>query len=316
VAVRLSVFYRSLAQLYGAGMPWPQALEAALGGRDRRGGLDPAWDAVLAGVGAGRPLSDVIADLVPAIDRAGLRAAEASGRMEELLQTLATRHEDLERRALAERTAMAYPLLMAHLAAGLAAIPDLVAGRTGAALCWVLAVLVPTHLWLLARRRLRAAEVSGLRPAGWLAFVRTRAFTEEADARAIEALGWLHDAGVPPLEALPLAAAAGVGGRAADDLVDGWNEVREGRSITRAFSRLPDDVRSALLTGETTGHLAEACARSARTLAESAAHRREVALARLRPLMTLALGILVGLRVITFYAQAYGEVFGLMRGRR
>ena len=49
-----------------------------------------------------------------------------------------------------------------------------------------------------------------------LALLRTKSAVEEADAKSLAALGWLHEAGVPPLEAIPLAALAGarlVGGR-------------------------------------------------------------------------------------------------------
>ena len=304
VAPPLAVVFRSLSQLHGAGVAWPEALHGALGRREAPGTTGDAWDGAIAAVRAGSPLSVAVSGLVPPVDRAGIRAAESSGRMEELLAGLAKRHEDIDRRRQAERGALAYPLLMAHIAAFLMMIPDLAQGRTGAALRWALLILIPTHLFLWARRRLRRADETGTTVAGWLGLFRTKALVDEADAKSIASLGWLHEAGVPPLEALPLAAAAGIGGRASADLVDAYNEVSAGRPIHGAWTRIPEDLRSALVTGEVAGRLGEACERAARTLDESAAHRREVAFARMKPIVILVLGAIIGYRVISFYSDA------------
>lgn len=300
----LAVVFRSLSQLHGAGVAWPEALHGALGRREVPGATGDGWDGAISAVRAGSPLSVALSGLVPPVDRAGIRAAESSGRMEELLAGLAKRHEDVDRRRQAERGALAYPLLMAHIAAFLMMIPDLAQGRTGAAIRWALLILIPTHAFLWARRRLRRADESGATVTGWLGHFRTKALVDEADARSLASLGWLHEAGVPPLEALPLAAAAGSGGRVSADLVDAYNEVGAGRPIHGAWRRIPDDLRSALVTGETTGRLGEACERAARTLDESAAHRREVAFARMKPIVVLVLGVIIGYRVISFYSDA------------
>ncbi len=311
VAPPLAIVLRSLSQLHGAGVGWPEALHTSLGRRGAPGESGDAWDGAIAAVRAGSPLSVALCDLVPAVDRAGIRAAESSGRMEELLARLARRHEELDRRRLAERGTLAYPVFMAHLVAFIAMIPDLFVGNTVRALFWALSILVPTHLFLWSRRRLRRADESGEAVSGWLASLRTKAAVEEADARSLTALAWLHEAGVPPLESLPLAAASGHGGRVSADLVDAYNEVSAGRPIHGAWSRIPSDLRSALVTGETTGRLGEACERSARSLDESAAHRREVAFARLKPITVLVLGIFVGYRVISYYAYMINSAMSL-----
>lgn len=313
MTISLAVLFRSLSQLHGAGVAWPQALETALGRRTPAGAPRDAWTGAVEALARGRPLSEAVGDLVPAIDRAGLRAAEASGRTEELLASLARRHEGLDRRRLAERGALAYPVFVAHVAALLMMVPDLVLGRTAAALGWALAILVPTHAFLLVRRRLVRADTAGGPVEGALVRLRTKAATEESDARALTAFGWLHEAGVPPLEALELAAAAGRSGRVALDLVDAGAEVRAGRPIAGALTRVPPDVRAALATGEATGRLGEACERTARTLEESAHHRREVAFARMKPITILILGLFVGIRVVSFYATAMGQAMGEVR---
>lgn len=310
MATKFAVLYRGLSQLHAAGVGWPEALATALGRRDDAADPgDPFGRAILA-VRAGKPLSDALADSIPAVDRAGIRAAEMSGRMEEVLADLARRHEDLDRRGLAETRALAYPLFVAHVAAFISGVPDLVVGKPLAALGWALLILVPTHLYLAARRRLRRADADGGPVPPLLEAFRSKSAVEDADAKAIAALGWLHEAGVPPLEAIPLAARAGAGGRAAADLADAAREVGAGRPIAGAWTRVPSDVRSALATGERTGTLGAACARAAASLDESATHRRTVAMERLKPITILVLGLFVGLRVVLFYADAYRSAMG------
>src|SRR5207245_2746664 len=163
-----------------------------------------------------------------------------------------------------------------HLAALLMPIPDLVTGNTAAALGWAALVLVPLYAWVVYRAAARRAierDPSG-RPPLWTRLLRTRASVEEADARALRALGWLHQAGVPPLEALPLAARAGAGGRAADDLVAAYAAVSAGRPVGDGWTSIPADVANALRTGEETGRLAEACTHEADVLDSVASLRR------------------------------------------
>ena len=310
MATKLAVFYRSLSQLHGAGVGWPQAVATALGRRDEAADARDAFGRAIVAVREGKPLSDALADAIPAVDRAGIRAAEVSGRMEELLADLARRHEDLDRRRLAESRALAYPIFVAHLAAFLFGVPDLAAGRTMAALRWALLILVPTHVFLWARRRLRRADADGRPVPPVLALLRTKSAVEEADAKSLAALGWLHEAGVPPLEAIPLAALAGAGGRASADLCDATREVEAGRPREGAWSRVPAEIRSALATGERTGTLGAACARTAAALEESASHRRTVFMERLKPILIVVLGLFVGLRVVLFYADAYRTAMG------
>jgi len=133
---------------------------------------------------------------------------------------------------------------------------------------------------------------------------------EEADAKTLAALGWLHEAGVPPLEAIPLAAVAGAGGRASADLGDAVREVGAGRPIEGAWTRVPSEIRSALATGERTGTLGAACARTAASLEESASHRRTIFMERLKPILIVVLGLFVGIRVVLFYADAYKTAMG------
>lgn len=308
MGVRLDAFYRSLAHLEAAAIPWPKAIEMASGG-------DPAWAPAVAALDAGRALSEAFDGRVPALDLAAVRAAEVSGRLESTFLDLARRAEAAVALARERKAAVAYPLIVTHFAALLMPIPDLVVGNVAGAIGWAALVLVPLYGWIAYRRaaqRALDATPRGGRPPPWTAPLRTRAFVEEADARALRALGWLHDAGVSHLEAVPLAAHAGAGGRMAEDLVDAWAAAKAGQPLASAWKRVPRELAATLATGEQTGRLAEACEHEAASLEGVAALRRERHVALVKPLAILVIGIVVGARVISFYAGMFAKA-GLRR---
>jgi type II secretory pathway component PulF len=291
VGIPLSAVYRNLAAYHRAGAPWPEAVDGSASG--------DAWREAADRLRRGDVPSEALAAAVPALDVAGLRAAETSGRMEEALSSLAELHAGEERRRRERRAAMAYPFLLAHIGALLLPFPDLVRGRPGAALGWaVLALLpiyVPLALGALARRGKAKAFLS-------------KASVEEADARALRAFGWLHDAGVPYSEALGIAARAGEGGRVARDLGRAEVEVAGGRPLAAAWQETPPDVRSRLLASERTGTLAAALAESAETLEHSAEMRRRRLASVLPPVIVLGMGLVVAWRVIDFYGGYFSRL--------
>ncbi len=301
----LSVLYRNLAALHGAGIPWATALESALGKPD------PEWEEARRRVASGTSVAEALAPVVSPLDLAAIRAGEASGRMEPALRALAQHHEDEERRRRERWASLAYPILLAHIAALLLPIPDLVAGRGAKALLWVALVLVPLYgvLALASAARRRARKDPSLRGAPWARLLLGRASVEEADALALLALGWLHDAGVSLPVARSAARTAGAGGRAAADLEDAERAVSEHRPLSAGgWRRLPEAVRSRLENGEETGTLAAACSEGAAWLDSTAAARRKRFAALLPPVVMLALGGLVAWRVISYYAQLYGSL--------
>jgi type II secretory pathway component PulF len=249
-------------------------------------------------VARGVPPTEALADALPPLDLAGLRAGETAGRMDEGLDRLARLHEGEERRARERRSALAYPVLVSLVGALLLPVPDLVAGRVGGAVLWFLVGLVPAAL-------LVATEVAGARGRGPLA---GRAAVEEADARALRALAWLADAGVPPAEALPLAGRAGAGGRAARDLARAAEEVARGGPMAPAWREVPPEIASALATGERTGSLSPALERSAEALDDLAAARRRRFAAILPVVVMLVVGGIVAARVLSFYAGYFSRL--------
>jgi type IV pilus assembly protein PilC len=290
----LAAAYRGLAAFHRAGAGWGQALDAVAG-------HDPSWADARRAVGAGRTFSEALAPNVPGLDLALLRAGEASGRLEQSLEDLAERHTEEHRRRGQRRSVLAYPFLLAHLAAFMLPFPDLVRGHYGAAFGWALLPLVPVYGLLLLGWFTRRGAGPLPHRFPWTNTV------EEHDAQALDALGTLYDAGVPILEALPLARNAGPRGRAAEDLVRAEARVREGLDVAGAWHALPGTISGGLAIAERTGSLGKECRAVATRLAFDVEMRRKRAAARLGPLMIVVLGAIVGLRVFGFYASALSQ---------
>lgn len=292
----LPTLYRALWALHRAGVGWREAFATAA----------PERAAARQRLEAGGSLPEALAGEVPPLDVALLRAAEAGGTYERVLEQLAQRHEDEHRARGKRRAALAYPLTVAHVAALLMPIPDLVAGDLAAALGWVLAALAPIYVAIAWSRR----QPTATRPLP--ARFPFTARVLEMDARALAALGALYDAGVPLREALPLAREAGTHGRVARDLQRAEALVAGGAPLAGAWQEVPDDLRVGLCSAERAGALGRECLSSAQRLALDAELWRQRTLGRAVPLVMLALGVLVGARVISFYAGALARA-GLFR---
>jgi type II secretory pathway component PulF len=109
-------------------------------------------------------------------------------------------------------------------------------------------------------------------------------------------------------ETLELAVDAAPGSRAARDLVRAQGEVAQGRPLSGAWRDLPDEICKTLSTSEHAGELAQAATRTASELRFSAKMRRERSGARLPVWMMLAVGLIVGMRVLNFYSALYRDL--------
>jgi type II secretory pathway component PulF len=192
-------------------------------------------------------------------------------------------------------------VLVAHVAALLMGLPDLVAGRPLTALGWAALLLVPLHLVLWLLRRPAPAGTSLPHRFPWTNQV------EEHDAWALDALGALHDAGVPPAEAIPLARAAGPAGRVALDLADAATRVARGLDLAGCWNEVPPEAAGALRNAEQAGALGRECRAWSERWLFDVEMRRKTSAARMAPLMVLGVGLIVGLRVVLFYAALYGQ---------
>jgi type II secretory pathway component PulF len=300
-----AAFFRSLAELHRAGIAWPEAVRTA-------GGGDARWDAAVQALGRGAPLSDALGEAVDPLDRALLRAGEQDGSLERVLRDVSEHHEAARRRRGRRTASLAYPLLVAHVAALLLPLPDLLQGRPGAALLWGLAALVPTWTFLLLLRRADRRErprpgETGPPPAPAQGPL-SRNRVEAADARGLEAFGRLLSAGVPLGSALDHAVRAGWGGRAAVDLAGARERLPAGGALAAGWRSLPPGVARRLAAAETAGALGEEARRVAEELDLAVDLRRQRAAAVLPVVATLVLGALVALRVLSFYGALYGNL--------
>jgi type II secretory pathway component PulF len=295
--------YRRLAALHRAGVPWSVAVGDVLGAEARQR------------VGGGASLADLLADAVAGgrsapLDRALLIAGESSGRLESVLERLADRHEATARRRSELVRLLLYPMLVAHIGALAAALPDLLRGRPGAAALWALALLGPAWLgwWWVQRLFAPQGTVRGGDPSGPARRARGTGAVLDADHDALLALADAHDAGLPLDRAALLAASAGAGGRVAEDLVAGARAVAAGRSLASAWKATPPHVADELATGEAAGDLARACRHGAARLADEAASWRAHWRAILPVVAILVLGAVVAWRVIGFYRGLYESI--------
>jgi type II secretory pathway component PulF len=290
--------YRSLASLCRAGVPWPQALETAAAG---------GWEDAQRRLAAGEPLSVALGSRVEARDVALLRAGEHTGRIEEVLDRLAERHEGEARRAARRRTALFYPAILVHLGAILLPLPDLLEGRPTRALCWALAALLPFYALVFVTKRhgarARSASNTGSR-APPRAFGPLRSAVEEADARALRFLADGLDAGLPLAETLDLAARAGAGGRAAFDLQRSQQAVLRGDTLTGSWQALPPEIVESVRAGEAAGEAAQAARREAARLEFEVEMRRQRIDALLPVLLVIVIGGIVAARLFAFYRGA------------
>lgn len=299
--------YRSLASMHHAGIGWAQALESAAGG-------DASLAPVQRRLDRGATLGEAFQGVADPLDAALIEAGEKDGSLERVLADMAQAHEDASRRRKQEWASLTYPILLAHIGAVLLPFPDLWQGNHGAALLWAAAVLVPTWAflgWRISRaRRERPRPRPGTSPpeppAALVGPWRTR--VEEADARGLDALGRLLDAGVPLDQTLELAIQAGWGGRVAVDLDEARRRARRGDDIAGAWSHLPLELSARLRTGEEAGSLGQAACGVADGLRFDADIRRKRAAAILPVAFYLVIAAIIAWRILSFYGAAYGRL--------
>lgn len=298
-----SQVFRSLASLHRAGVPWPQALASAAGTDMQLRGVQQA-------LSDGAGLADAMAPVVEPLDLALLRAGEQTGGLEEALDRIAARHDADRVEEGKRRTALAYPVVMAHVAAVLLALPDLIAGRGLAGLVWSAAALAPVYLilWLTRRRAVRPGSHSHPGTRQPRANLVMRNAIEEADSRALTALADCYEGGVPINETLELVAAAGGGGRVAWDVYRAMPRVKDGIPLSACWHAIAPEHAEELRTAEEAGELGKTARHLAERLRFGVAMRRQK-LASLLPLVVLlVIGGVIAVRVIGFYSDLYGNL--------
>ncbi len=296
--------FRSLAALHRAGIPWPQAVESATSGK-------PEWMSVRRALERGDTIAGAFLPHLDPLDAAILTAGERDGSLEQAFEAMANAHEATTKRRREGGVQIAYPILLAHVAALLMAVPDLMQGKPLAALGWVALILVPVWAFLLLRRRQYGLERpqpgAGHPPHPSRSFL-ARSRIEEADARALEALGRLYQAGIPIRDALDLAVRAGWGGRVAVDLDVARRRVDRGEELGGAWNLLPEAWHGPLVSGEAAGQLGEAALSAAESMRFDASIRRK-RWAQIVPLvLMLGIGGIIAARLFSFYGSYFSQM--------
>ncbi|MBM4246269.1 MAG: type II secretion system protein GspF [Deltaproteobacteria bacterium] len=281
----LALVSRQLSTLLAAGVPVVEAL-AAVGEQSDRPVVTQVLSHVRDRVTQGTPLAEALADystIFPEIYVGMVRAGEAAGALDLVLERLANYTEAQTRLNAKMRNALAYPVLMTLVSSGIVAfllgfvvprvtrifadqkqtLPLLTRVLLGvsnaiATYWWLLAILaIGGVLWLLAARR---------RPAWRLWFDRQLltlpligpVMTRIAIARGARTLATLLGNGIPLLHALDVAAGVAGNSALAQAIEDARTAVREGQSLAaplRQSGLVPPLVTHMIAVGERSGEL-------------------------------------------------------------
>lgn len=292
-----AAFYRTLAAYHRAGIAWPEAVESAAG---TRGGMGR----VAGQLRAGTSLADALEEHADPVDRALLRAGEASGQLETTLERIAAAHE-AETKERRERWAgLAYPIVLAHVGALLLPLPDLLKGNIGGALFWALLILVPVWTWILSLKAVdrRSRSHSETPMATWGPF---RNPADEGSARCLRVLAACDNAGVPISEGLTLARSVSPGSPAGQDLARAEVLAAQGSDLSPAWQDIGATHADRLRSAEAVGEIGDAARRIANDLVSDVRIRRKKTGAVLPIAVLLTVGAVIAYRIFSFYGDIY-----------
>jgi general secretion pathway protein F len=298
---RRAACYRELAVLLRAGIRVDRALEILA--EKRFGGVTPsAWESTLAGVRGGRPFHESLSLQpwpIPAAEQAALRAAEATGRLDLVLDRLADRL--IHRTGLAVQFALrlAYPAALLHLTVLVVALM-LFPGYPGKALAVALVVagLGDALLFALGLGFLRWTQQSAaaerlpvLGPL--LRFTAQRQF--------LEALSLLHGAGLTMTDAHGQATAAVTRSASRSAFARAGASLAAGGLLSQGLAAtgvLDPEILGVLHNGEIAGEIEGAAARGAALMEQREANS-------LALLSRTAVGVIYALAASVVAVTAY-----------
>lgn len=281
----LALVSRQLSTLLAAGVPVVEAL-AALGEQSDRPVTTQVLSHVRDRVTQGTPLADAFADfptIFPELYVGMVRAGEAAGALDLVLDRLATYTEAQTRLTAKMRNALAYPVLMTVVSTGIVAfllgfvvprvtrifadqkqtLPFLTRLLLGistaiATYWWLLALLLLGGVaWLLAARRRPAWRLWADRKLLTMPVVGP-IVTRIAIARFARTLATLLGNGIPLLSALEVASGVAGNRALAQAIDDARAAIREGQSVAaplRQSGLVPPLVTHMIAVGERSGEL-------------------------------------------------------------
>jgi type II secretory pathway component PulF len=303
----LSLFYRSLGQTLGTGLPLAKALELSPAPKNVR-------DHLVGKLMTGSDWGDALADAppwLPIYHRAILTAAAASGRLPETLAELSAEAERAHSRKMQAIGASAYPFFLVHFAVLVVPIVELVNGsalvyarQVGGILVPVWAVLLGIVLWV---KRAPASAFStgmffpGLR--GWL-----------RDGQ-ISRLATLLEAQLSAGVEMPRAwheGARSLRWKALRDLSTHIGDAaRMGEPPSALFRRggpLPDTFIQLYTSGEISGKLEDNLKSLARMYDDSSQRSLGHAAFWYPKILYIACAVWIATKIISFYAGYFGQI--------
>ena len=328
---KLCTFTRQLSTLQDAGLPILRSLQI-LEGQSKPGALKSCLIGCIEDIESGSTLSEAMAKQPKAFDDLYVnmvRAGEAGGALEVILQRLAEFKERAQSLKRKVQGAMIYPVAVVTVATAIVGfimyyiIPKFkkIFADFGTELPGMTVVLIgmsdtivkyfyllpaiPFAAWLLIK--IIKKNKTGAFVIDWIALkipLMGQILSKSITARTMRTLGTLIASGVPILEALGIArdtAGNAVFKRAFDNIIAA---IREGEPIAVPLkeARIVDDlVVNMVDVGEETGALDNMMYKVADVFDEEVAVLVEGLINMLEPLMVVILGLIVGFIVIALF---------------
>lgn len=315
--------YHQFARLTNAGIGIPQAVEIQLRSPPDRSFREPL-EIVLRQLAGGATLHESLVatrSWFPPFDAALLHAGEQSGRLPACFELLGAHYERNARLLQKTYSSLIYPALLFHLAVVVTPLPNFIlTGEIAPFLGRTLSIFLPAYALIAVI----VFALQGRHGERWQSLLERllnrvpifgKARRNLALARLASALEALVNAGVTIMEAWELAAPA-CGSPALQRTIRSWKqELQSGATPaelvanSRAF---PDLFANLYRTGEVTGTLDGALGKL-HQLYQADAERQFQAMADWTPrLIYFGVVILVGYKVITFWAGYFNQLSDVM----
>lgn len=312
--------YNALRHLLDAGVPVVRALRTAAPRRDRR--LRRTFLAAAEEVEAGNTLADAFAatgNAIPELDAAMIRVGENSGRLPDVLDSLAQWHDLTARLQARIRAGLVYPVVLLHAAAFLVPLPGFVLGNLSpmdylrAAGSFLQVVYVPLAVWLLLQNWPAATRLLQRVLDPLLLTIPGLGGGLKAMALAQFCSGFraLYSAGASTEECARQAASLCGSPGVARLVRGGADAARRGDSVSSGFSpSAPPELVAAWQTGEESGRLEPTLARLASIYVEQAENRLTEFARWLPRLIYIGVVAYLAYSILTLGARVFGTVYG------
>jgi len=331
----LVIFSQQLATMVGAGLPIVECLHELIEETENQA-LRMALVQIIQDILAGSTLSQALARhprIFSELFVALVQAGEVGGVLEHTLASIAENLDKEQELREKVKSAFVYPAVVMVVATGVVAFMLLViipvfqrvyaqfhANLPAPTLALIAVSNFLTHYWWIA-----LAGLAGL-VVGFRSFIRTdkgrriwdrtklrlplfgKLIRKIVVTRFVRTLGALVNAGVPMLAALHTAARVAANTEFNDAITQIAGEVTEGASLSgplRACGKFPNLVPRLVQAGEESGNLGDMLNKTAHFFDRDIEHTVRRLTTLMEPVLTLILGAIVGLIVVSLYMPIF-----------